>query len=150
MDGVTVDAPDALALAEFYAEITNGVATGSPAWAEIASPNGFIAFQQATAYAPPTWPGGARPMHMHLEFFVDDLEATGARVLAAGATLLDFQPNADHCFVYTDPAGHPFCLSTWSSSSGDPDPSSGADPTVVVAQDAAPATPIVAEGCHRQ
>ena len=46
-------------------------------------------------------------------FFVDDLETTGARVLAAGATRLEHQPNADHCFVYADPAGHPFCLSTW-------------------------------------
>ena len=55
-------------------------------------------------------------MQMHLDFLVDDLEATGARVLAAGATLLDFQPNSDHCFVYADPAGHPFCLSTWDGS----------------------------------
>jgi hypothetical protein len=47
---------------------------------------------------------------MHLEFFVDDLEATGARVLAAGATRFEHQPNADHCFVYADPAGHPFCI----------------------------------------
>ena len=52
-------------------------------------------------------------MQLHLDFLVDDLEASGTRVLAAGATLLDFQPNSDHCFVYADPAGHPFCLSTW-------------------------------------
>jgi hypothetical protein len=42
-----------------------------------------------------------------------DLEAAEARVLAAGATKYDFQPNDDHCYVYADPAGHPFCLSTW-------------------------------------
>ncbi|MET0694825.1 MAG: VOC family protein, partial [Propionibacteriaceae bacterium] len=64
-------------------------------------------------FRPPTWPGADIPMQMHLDFFVDDLEATGARALAAGATLLDFQPNSDHCFVYADPAGHPFCLTTW-------------------------------------
>ena len=52
-------------------------------------------------------------VQMHLEFFVDDLEVTGARVLAAGATRFEHQPNADHCFVYADPAGHPFCLSMW-------------------------------------
>jgi len=50
---------------------------------------------------------------MHLDFFVDDLTATEARVLAAGATKYDFQPNAEHCVVFADPAGHPFCLSTW-------------------------------------
>jgi len=35
------------------------------------------------------------------------------RVLAAGATKYDFQPNNDHCSVFADPAGHAFCLSTW-------------------------------------
>ena len=64
-------------------------------------------------FPPPVWPGADVPMQMHLDFFVDDLEATGARAVAAGATRHDFQPNSDHCFVYADPAGHPFCLSTW-------------------------------------
>jgi hypothetical protein len=50
---------------------------------------------------------------MHLDFYVDDLDAAEARVLAAGATKYDFQPNDEHCYVYADPAGHPFCLSTW-------------------------------------
>ena len=50
-------------------------------------------------------------MQMHLDFDVDDLDAAEAIVLAAGATKHDVQPN-DHCRVYIDPAGHPFCLST--------------------------------------
>jgi hypothetical protein len=113
LSGVTVDAPDALALAQFYAEITGGVATGSSHWALTQGLNGYIAFQQVDDYQPPTWPGGEMGMQMHLEFFVDDLEATGARVVAAGATRFEHQPNADHCLVYADPAGHPFCLSQW-------------------------------------
>ncbi len=114
LDGTTVNAPDALALAQFYAEITGGVATGTSSWAAVTGPNGCIAFQQVDDFRPPQWPGNDVPIQMHLDFFVDDLDATGARVLAAGATLLDVQPNSDHCFVYADPAGHPFCLSTWS------------------------------------
>ena len=113
LDGITVNAPDALALAEFYAEITDGVAKGTSRWAAVAGPNGFIAFQQVDHFRPPTWPGRSVPMQMHLDFLVDDLEATEARARAAGATLFDFQPNSDHCFVNADPAGHPFCLSTW-------------------------------------
>jgi Glyoxalase-like domain len=113
LDGTTVNAPDALALAEFYAEITDGVARGTSRWAAVAGPNASIAFQQVDDFRPPTWPGSSVPMQMHLDFFVDDLEAAGARACAAGATRLDFQPNSDHCFVYADPAGHPFCLSTW-------------------------------------
>jgi Glyoxalase-like domain len=49
--------------------------------------------------------------HVGLRDDVDDLDATEARVLAAGATKYDVQPN-DHCRVYADPVGHPFCLST--------------------------------------
>ena len=113
LDGTTVNAPDALALAKFYAEITDGIARGTARWAAVAGPNAFISFQQVEHFRPPTWPGGAAPMHMHLDFLVDDLAAAGARALAAGATREQFQPNSDHCFVYTDPAGHPFCLSTW-------------------------------------
>ena len=70
-----------------------------------------ICFQAAPAYSPPTWPDAVSSMQMHLDFDVDDLDATEARVLAAGATKYDIQPN-DHCRVYADPAGHPFCLST--------------------------------------
>ena len=108
----TVNAPDAIALARFYAEITGGVAKGDEYWALVEGPNGDIGFQQIDDYRPPSWPDGEVGMQLHLEFFVDDLDATGARVLAAGATRFEHQRNADHCFVYADPAGHPFriCL----------------------------------------
>ena len=46
---------------------------------------------------------------MHLDIEVDDLETAGARAVAAGAALADFQPQ-DDVRVYLDPAGHPFCL----------------------------------------
>lgn len=113
LTGTTVNAPDALALAEFYAEITGGSARGTSHWASTTGGDGFIAFQQVDDFRPPQWPGSVVPMQMHLDFLVDDLEATAARVLAAGATRLDFQPNSDHCWVYADLTGHPFCLSTW-------------------------------------
>ena len=114
LDGVTVNAPDALALADFYADITGGTAAGSAEWAYTAGPDAVLAFQQDRDFQPPTWPGGDVPMLMHVEFLVDDLDATAARVLAAGATRFAHQPNVDHCLVFADPAGHPFCLSTWS------------------------------------
>jgi len=53
------------------------------------------------------------PIQLHLDFDVDDLVAAEVTVLAAGATKYPDQPNADHCLVFADPAGHPFCLSTW-------------------------------------
>jgi hypothetical protein len=112
LGSVAVDCPDAGKLAAFYADITGGKITflhGS--WATVKCPGGRIDFQTAPAYSPPTWPDETSSMQMHLDFDVDDLDGAEARVLAAGATKFDSQPN-EHCRVYADPAGHPFCLST--------------------------------------
>jgi hypothetical protein len=45
LSGITVNAPDAIELAKFYAEITGGVAKGGARWAVAVGPNSFIAFQ---------------------------------------------------------------------------------------------------------
>lgn len=113
LSAVTLNAPDAIALAEFYAVITGGLAQGDTTWALVTGPGGTIEFQQIENFRPPDWPDGPVPMQMHLDFLVDDLVATELRVLAAGAVRSPFQPNVNHCLVFTDPAGHPFCLSKW-------------------------------------
>ena len=114
LSSVAINCPDAAELAAFYADITGGQVTFSdPGWATVNGPGGRIDFQTVPGYTPPTWPEPAAPNHLHLDFYVDDLAATQARVLAAGATRYEFQPNADHCLVFADPAGHPFCLTTW-------------------------------------
>jgi catechol 2,3-dioxygenase-like lactoylglutathione lyase family enzyme len=114
LSSVAIDCPNAGELADFYADITGGTVTfRSDAWATVDGPGGRIDFQTDPAYVPPTWPDPAVPIQMHLDFTVDDLDATAARVLAAGATRYGHQPNDDHCLVFADPAGHPFCLSTW-------------------------------------
>ena len=114
LSSVAVDCPDAPALAAFYADITDGKVTfADEAWATVNGPNGRIDFQTIPDYTPPTWPEATAPKHLHLDFFVDDMAAAEAKVLAAGATKYDDQPNGDHCQVYADPAGHPFCLTTW-------------------------------------
>ena len=109
---VALDCPDAGQLAAFYAGITGGKITfRDDSWATLRCPGGRLDFQTAPGHTPPAWPDDASSMQMHLDFDVDDLNATEARVLAAGATKYDVQPN-EHCRVYADPAGHPFCLST--------------------------------------
>ena len=114
LSSVAINCPNAAELAAFYADITGGQVTfADPAWATVNGPGGRIDFQTVADYTPPTWPEPISPIQMHLDFHVDDLAATEARVLAAGATKYDVQPNPDHCFVFADPAGHPFCLSTW-------------------------------------
>jgi Glyoxalase-like domain len=114
LSSVTLDCPEAGMLAAFYAEITGGKVTFlNEAWATVDGPGGRIDFQTAPGFVPPIWPDPTSSMQMHLDFYVDDLQTAGARVLASGATKFDFQPNEDHCHVFADPAGHPFCLSTW-------------------------------------
>lgn len=114
LSSVAINCPNAGNLAAFYAEITGGKVTfRHEAWATVNGPGGRIDFQTVPDHRPPTWPDPTSPIQMHLDFYVADLEAAEARVLAAGATKYDFQPNDDHCYVYADPAGHPFCLSTW-------------------------------------
>jgi len=111
--GVTLDCPNAGELAAFYAQITGGeVTVPGESWAMVTCPSGSdICFQAAPDFVPPSWPDAASSLQMHLDFDVDDLDSTEARVLAAGATKYGVQPN-DHCRVYADPVGHPFCLST--------------------------------------
>jgi len=114
LSSVAIDAPNAGELAAFYARITGGQVTFlDDAWATVNGPGGRIDFQTVPSHRPPTWPDGTSPAQMHLDFYVDDLVAAEARVLAAGATRYDHQPNADHCLVFADLAGHPFCLTTW-------------------------------------
>ena len=111
LSSVAVNCPDAGQLAAFYADITGGAVTfADETWATVNGPGGRIDFQTVADYTPPTWPGTSQ---IHLDFLVDDLTATESRVLTAGATKHPFQPNAAHCLVFTDPAGHPFCLTTW-------------------------------------
>jgi len=118
LSGVTLDCPNARRLADFYAAITDGtVSFADDSWATVVAPGGRIEFQTVPGYQPPRWPDPVSSIQLHLDFYVDDRAATEARVLAAGATKYDFQPNNDHCSVFADPAGHAFCLSTWGKSS---------------------------------
>ena len=111
LTGVTLDCLDPQKLAAFYAEITGGQITfTNEVWATVKSPGGTLEFQLAPGYVPPRWPDPSSSMQMHLDFFVQNLDKTEARVVAAGATKFEEQPN-EHCRVFADPAGHPFCLS---------------------------------------
>jgi catechol 2,3-dioxygenase-like lactoylglutathione lyase family enzyme len=70
-----------------------------------------LAFAHEPLHRPPVWP--ARPdepaMMLHLDFRVDDLVASVAHAVAAGAVEAEWQPQP-HVRVMLDPAGHPFCL----------------------------------------
>jgi len=112
--GAVLDAPDAVALARFYAELLGWETTKEePGWATIGPPDGvaYLGFQTAVGYVPPMRPPaeGRQQMMMHLDFEVTDLAAAAAHALDLGAREAGHQPQ-DDVRVMLDPAGHPFCL----------------------------------------
>ncbi len=111
---VVLGAPDARELAEFYRQVLGwDIGANEPGWVTLRPPGGGtgLSFQTETGHVPPVWPAGPGDQQMmtHLDIEVDDLEAAGAHVRAAGAVLSEYQPQ-EHVRVYLDPVGHPFCL----------------------------------------
>jgi len=108
---VTIDAPDASALAHFYAELLGMEVTYDGAeGALIAGDGNSLMFQQVSDYVAPEWPDPAHPQQGHIDVKInpDDLEAVEAHALQLGATR--FNEGGETFHVYADPAGHPFCL----------------------------------------
>lgn len=129
---VVLDAEDARGLAEFYRELLGLVYRpgderpdpGEPDprgadWLVLRDVTGQhrLAFQQVDRLAASTWPEGTVPQQLHLDLSVPsvrDLEAQHARVLALGGRLREDRVDdpEEPLRVYTDPAGHPFCIFT--------------------------------------
>lgn len=109
-----LDAPDPVALGEFYGRLLGwDVKVSDPTWVTVRPSDTApgLSIQLEDAYVRPVWPAkpGDPQMQMHLDIQVDDLDAGIEHAVAAGATLADFQPQ-DDVRVFLDPAGHPFCL----------------------------------------
>ena len=112
--GVVLEAPDAPALARFYAELLDWkIHDSTPQDATISPDDGvsYLGFQTSPTYERPVWPNapGAQQMMLHLDFEVEDLAAAVEHAIELGAELAEFQPQ-DNVRVLLDPAGHPFCL----------------------------------------
>jgi predicted enzyme related to lactoylglutathione lyase len=108
--GIVLDCPDPGALAHFYGAMLDWKADVSSDWAEVRADNGqCISFQQVEGHTPPRWPTQEIPQQMHLDVYVDDLDAAEAAVTNLGATKHEHQPGASFR-VFLDPAGHPFCI----------------------------------------
>lgn len=111
---VVLDCADAHELSAFYCRLLGWEPTlTEPDWVLVRNPTGGVglSFQAEADYVPPVWPQRRteQRMMLHLDIWVDDLEAAGRHAVAAGARLADYQPQ-DGVRVYFDPAGHPFCL----------------------------------------
>lgn len=121
---VVLEARDPQALARFYSEVLGAPITRVDGdWVDIGDGTGgpILSFQHAPGHQPPTWPDPASSMQYHFDIDVADIDEAEAKVLALGAKRLPWgsaeeesqglrPPSTSGFRVYTDPAGHPFCL----------------------------------------
>jgi len=113
LTAITLDCADPAALALFYQQATGLelVPESGSDFAGLAGEGGlFIGFQRVEGYRAPQWPGQVVPQQFHLDFGVDDLDQAEAMLLELGAAKPALQPGGGQWRVFTDPAGHPFCL----------------------------------------
>lgn len=107
-----IDCPDPRALAGFYCQVLGmGVNEDADGWVVIGSQPGLreLAFQQVTEWVPPRWPDPAYPRQLHLDIRVRDADQAEQDLLALGATRVPGERETGFR-VFTDPAGHPFCI----------------------------------------
>ena len=114
LTGTVLDTPDPRGLALFYQRLLGWpLGSDEPEWVTLRPEDGSagLSFQLEEDHVPPVWPAGdGHPrMQLHLDIEVDDLAAAVQLAVDAGATVAEFQPQAD-VRVCLDPAGHPFCL----------------------------------------
>jgi len=119
---VVLDTTDVPGLAEFYRELLGWSYPAGfdpdedPSWRTLVGPDGVrLAFQQADAVTPTTWPDPAVPQQLHLDFLLDSVEELDAhyqRAMGLGAEVrMDQRDDPDEpLWVLVDPSGHTLCL----------------------------------------
>ena len=108
----SAEAADPRALAEFYCHALGmSITEDIGGWVVIGGGPGLrqLAFQRAADWIPPRWPDPAYPQQMHLDIRVSDADQAERDLLTLGATHVPGERETGSR-VFTDPAGHPFCI----------------------------------------
>ncbi|MGE2735800.1 VOC family protein [Mycolicibacterium vaccae] len=116
LGATSVDCPDPGALADFYAALLGmRRIVERPDGGVVAISDGTqtLAFLRVDDYVAPTWPAPGQAQQMHLDVSVTDLDAAVVAAEGLGARQAAHQPQPDGWRVMFDPAGHPFCLTTF-------------------------------------
>ena len=108
-----LDAADVDAVSSFWARLLGGTVEADDDWHRVVVDGDYrLAVQLAPDHVSPDWPDGS-PQQVHLDLWIDDLQASHEEAVSLGARLLKpaDELDAEEGFqVYADPAGHPFCL----------------------------------------
>lgn len=107
---VTLDAPNAAILGEFYSSVLDWpIAYSDENYAMLTGPSHALGIGTIPDYQRPSWPDDGHKQ-FHLDLAADDIQAAADRCVELGATRAEPQPG-ETWVVLLDPAGHPFCLS---------------------------------------
>jgi predicted enzyme related to lactoylglutathione lyase len=110
---VVFDAADLTTESTFWAGVLGGTVDAEDDWHMVlVAGEPRVGVQLAPDHVPPDWPDG-NAQQIHLDLWVDDIDAAHKEVMSLGARLLKAaseSESADNFQVYSDPAGHPFCL----------------------------------------
>lgn len=107
---VTLDAPNAAVLGEFYSSVLGWpIAFSDENYAMLTGPSHALGIGTIPDYQRPSWPDDGRKQ-FHLDLAADDIHAAAGRCVELGATRAEPQPG-ETWVVLLDPAGHPFCIS---------------------------------------
>lgn len=112
---ISIDCPDADALAGFYRDLLGleeVFATADRGIICLAGAGPMLTLMRVDTFVAPSWPQGPQHQQMHLDLAVDDLDSAVSSAIALGAREAEQQPAPDKWRVLIDPVGHPFCLST--------------------------------------
>jgi predicted enzyme related to lactoylglutathione lyase len=111
---VVFDAAELEPESAFWAGLLDGTIDAEDDWHMVfVDGKPRIGVQLAPDHVPPDWPDGEPNQQIHVDLWVEDFEEAHEKVMGLGARVL--MPAADNDApdnfqVYTDPAGHPFCL----------------------------------------
>jgi predicted enzyme related to lactoylglutathione lyase len=110
---VVFDAADLTTESDFWAGLLGGTVDADDDWHMVmVDGEPRVGVQLAPDHVPPEWPHG-NPQQLHLDLWVDDIDAAHEKAMSLGARLLQAARGTDEpddFQVYADPAGHPFCL----------------------------------------
>jgi catechol 2,3-dioxygenase-like lactoylglutathione lyase family enzyme len=110
---VVFDTADLAAESTFWAGLLGGTVDADDDWHTVfVDGEPRLSFQLAPNHVQPDWPDG-EPQQIHLDLYVDDIQAAHQHAVSIGAKLLkpaDDLSAAEGFQVYADPSGHPFCL----------------------------------------
>lgn len=106
---VTLDAPNAAVLGEFYSAVLGWpIAYSDENYAMLTGPSHALGIGTIPDYQRPSWPDDGHKQ-FHLDLAADDIQAAADRCVELGASRAEPQPG-ETWVVLLDPAGHPFCI----------------------------------------